>query len=268
MKKLLFFLLINNLALLSAPIVLPNPTPPAPRLPIVNQTVKPFPQPPMMPAKGPAMITPAPAPITATPPVVQNFPAKPAITVAQTTPAQTTTDLPTIVIHNLSAQPAILTNPIATINSKSTPIAITKPITISKGKQEVHLSIPTSLHAAPSFGGFTSITINGNPISIVHPKTKANYFGNSTIYIDNVNGQWKMVPKPKKVPAVHKPTSPKAGSLKQTLIKPVAKAALNLQAKAKNTKSMAAKTAKSSVVPPMPPAPTTIKTPTTVPDKQ
>jgi len=290
MKKLLLFLLINSFTQISKSIVLPNP--PILPAPVINPapiTSPKLPTPaPIIPAVTPvvAPVNSLPRPLPSTTPIrplvitPPSIPTLPKIAKTSFQPQKisvnpkaiatqatitTKTYLPSITIHNLSTQSAILKSATASINNKSTSIAIPSQTLIS-GKNLIPLYISSSLHTAQNFGGYTNININGNPISIIHPKTKANYFGSSTIYIDNINGQWKMVPQPKKDFPDDKEISNNKVS-KQTLIKPVATVASNLQAKAKNSKSITGKqitqlTTKQSIVPPMP------KEPKIVPIKQ
>ncbi len=248
MKKLLLLLLMNNLTIFSAarpplPIVPPQPIipnlPPAPTpAPIVPQAAPIVPQvPPMMPQVPPMMPQPAP-----------NFQAgqlaKPKATPNQPV-TQTKDDLATVNIQNLSNITATIKGGTAKINDKENQSISINTTLEPKQKEPVSVTIftyvPESNKGGLEFNNLTSITINEEKLSLNPPVNQS-----ENIYINNVNEQWRIVSKPKKI------------SPKQTLVKPVTKAALNIQEK--THKSSAAKTAKNSVIPPMTPAPQTIPT--------
>jgi hypothetical protein len=265
MKKILLFL-VTNVLTVSIQSILPPPPPPPPMLttppmmksavPAVAAPIMPQPPVPFKPVIPAQPVAPTPTPTPTPVPFRPGMPVQPTTTVGapiQTAaPSAVKTDLQPIYIHNLSNQPATLTNataiingapvtnPTPTINQTTRPISAGSVQLPANSKSTVHLSVhmpSTTTATAVDFGGYTSITIGTNAIPLIHPETKLNYFGSSTIYINNINGQWQKATKPVK---------PKPATT--TLLKGVAQATKNISNQKKTqVPSNASKTIKDTV---------------------
>ena len=192
-KNLLFFNIVLGIGFINICTNLQTvpPAPPPPPAPILPRPS--VPKPPVVAASRP------PVAVASRPPVA--VASKPLVAVAPK--PKTTTKVGTVpfnlnplIIHNLSSQEATLTKAICLINNKPKTITVKSSKIAPNSEVTISLKINIAENTSPTFTGYTSITIDNDILSVVHPDTKANYYGGSTIYINNINGTWRVVPKP------------------------------------------------------------------------